>query len=357
MERMSQTNSNDSRHFEGQHDRSVDPHSARQVIGEDGDMRRVFERVAMVARSNAPVTLLGETGTGKEVVARSIHERSSRHDKPFLRVNCGAIAPELIDSELFGHEEGSFTGAKGRRRGWFERADTGTLLLDECGELTPPAQVRLLRVLQEGTFERVGGEQTISVDVRIIAATHRDLDAMVKQGTFRSDLWYRLAVFPIDLPPLRERPNDLVEMTRVFAFESARKFGLKSCVPSSADLALVLDYRWPGNVRELKAVIDRAVLLGEGNYLDLATSLGRSTSSNKSLPSSSSNQESPTSSAARFDTLDEAMRRHIEKVLFATRGQIEGERGAAKILGINPHTLRGRMRKLDVDCASLPRDH
>ncbi len=225
-------------------DEHVDASRNRKVIGEFGDLRRVFERVDIVARSDAPVLLLGETGSGKEVIARAIHERSNRKDQPFLRVNCGAIAPELIDSELFGHEEGSFTGAKGKRRGWFERAHTGTLLLDECGELTPPAQVRLLRILQDGSFERVGGEQTVSVNVRIIAATHRDLQSMVSTGSFRSDLWYRLAVFPIDLPPLRSRPHDLIDMTNRFAQEAAHRFGLKACVPSSLDLALVMDYHW-----------------------------------------------------------------------------------------------------------------
>ena len=187
-----------------------------------------MEQVQLVAPSDTPVLILGETGSGKEVVARAIHSRSRRASGPFLRINCGAISPDLVDSELFGHERGSFTGAVAERKGWFERADCGTLFLDECGELPLPAQVRLLRVLQDGTFQRVGGERPMHVDVRVVAATHRDLPAMVASGQFREDLWYRIAVFPVRLPPLRERLTDIPALATHFALRAAKRLGLNA---------------------------------------------------------------------------------------------------------------------------------
>ena len=202
------------------------------VVGADTGMRGVMERVELVARSDVPVLVLGETGTGKELVARLIHTRSSRHSGPFLRVNCGAIPSELIDSQLFGHEKGAFTGAVETHQGWFERADGGTLLLDEIGELPPAAQVRLLRILQDGWLERVGGRQPIHVDVRVIAATHRDLAAMAVEGRFREDLWYRIAVFPILLPPLRERREDIPALACHFAERAAARFVLPLALPA-----------------------------------------------------------------------------------------------------------------------------
>jgi transcriptional regulator with GAF, ATPase, and Fis domain len=294
--------------------------------------------------------LLGQTGTGKEVIARVIHTHSSRAPHAFLRVNCGAIPPELIDSELFGHERGAFTGASETRPGWFERADGGTLLLDEVGELPPAAQVRLLRVLQDGWLERVGGRQPIHVDVRIVAATHRDLGAMVTEGRFREDLWYRLAVFPIFLPPLRQRREDIPALAVHFAHRAAVRFSLPLVLPSDDDIALLSEYSWPGNIRELGAVIDRAAILGNGERLEVGPALGLSA------------QQTPTSPAAdpparprRLDSfaqilpLDEAMKQHIEAALTVTQGRIEGRRGAAAALKINPHTLRARMRKLGID--------
>ena len=244
------------------------------IIGIDTGLRPVMERVALVAPTAAPVLILGETGSGKEVVARTIHDRSRRASGPFLRVNCGAIPTELVDSELFGHERGSFTGAVGDRKGWFERADGGTLFLDECGELTPAAQVRLLRILQDGTFERVGSEHSVTVDVRVIAATHRDLQAMVAAGTFREDLWYRLAVFPLRLPPVRERIEDIPSMAAHFALRAAKRTGVAAVLPTPEDLSLLANYSWPGNVRELRTVIERAVILGDGKHLEVATALG-----------------------------------------------------------------------------------
>jgi transcriptional regulator with GAF, ATPase, and Fis domain len=327
------------------------PHAAPAIVGEHRGLRPVLRRVDQVAPADVPVLLLGETGSGKEVVARAIHERSERAAKPFVRVNCGAIAPDLIDSELFGHERGAFSGAIAQRRGWFERADGGTLFLDEVGELSLAAQVRLLRVLQDGLLERVGGETTIAVDVRIVAATHRDLPSLVHERRFREDLWYRLAVFPILLPPLRDRREDLPDLVEHFVRKAARRFGLPAPAIESADLPLLAAYDWPGNVRELQSVIDRAVLLGGGRTLDVATALGAAprTVARAAKHASSSAEASRPSAVV---PLDEAMRTHIGLALAATRGRIEGANGAARLLGINPHTLRARMRKLGVAWAT-----
>jgi transcriptional regulator with GAF, ATPase, and Fis domain len=315
-----------------------------KIIGAAGGLRAVMERVAMVARTDLPVLILGETGSGKEVIARAIHEQSPRAKGPFIRVNCGAIPAELIDSELFGHEQGAFTGATALRRGWFERADEGTLLLDEIGELSPAAQVRLLRVLQEGIFERVGGEHPVRVNVRLVAATHRDLPAMVQNGGFREDLWYRIAGFPIVLPSLRERQRDIPALAAHFAKRAAHRFGLRPQMPAAADLALLTRYEWPGNIRELASVMDRAAILGDGQRLAVAQALGGAPG-----PETAPQPRAATSSSDERFTLDEAMRRHIEAALAAARGKIEGARGAAKLLDINPHTLRARMRKLGID--------
>jgi len=219
------------------------------IVGAESGLKTVMERVELVAPSDLPVLILGETGSGKEVIARAIHQRSPRYGGPFLRVNCGAIPPELIDSELFGHEKGSFTGATGLRKGWFERADGGSLFLDEVSELPHAAQVRLLRVLQDGTFERVGGQHTLTVDVRVIAATHPDLQVKVGDGRFRQDLWYRIAVFPIELPPLRDRPEDIPALANHFAQRSARRFGFLPLTVPAEELPLLLAYSWPGNAR------------------------------------------------------------------------------------------------------------
>ena len=314
------------------------------IVGAGSGLREVMEHVALVAGSDAPVLILGETGSGKEVVARAIHDRSRRAVGPFLRVNCGAIPTELVDSELFGHEKGSFTGAVGERKGWFERADGGTLFLDECGELPPAAQVRLLRILQDGSYERVGGEKSRRVDVRIVAATHRDLRAMVDDGRFRQDLWYRLAVFPIHLPPLRERLGDVEALASHFAGRAAARLGLPRLSPTAGDVELLVRYPWPGNVRELAAVIERAAILGDGRGLDVARALGAPTAPRAVPPSPALHVE-----PSPFPTLDQAAAMHIERALSRTAGRIEGPAGAAAVLGVNPHTLRSRMRKLGVD--------
>jgi len=306
------------------------------VVGADAGLREVMRQVEQVARTDAPVLLLGETGSGKDVVARSIHKRSQRAAGPILRVNCGAIAPELVDSELFGHERGSFTGAAAQRRGWFERADGGTLFLDEIGELPLAAQVRLLRVLQDGTFERVGGHEELRTNTRVIAATHRDLAAMVRAGRFREDLWYRIHVIAIRLPPLRQRRADIAALAAHFAERAGRRLGAHQLTVRPADLALLQGYDWPGNVRELAAVIDRAAILGGGVRLEIARALGGSE------PASAPEE------VDAFPTLDAAMREHIERALVRSRGKIEGATGAAKLLGLHANTLRSRMEKLGV---------
>jgi formate hydrogenlyase transcriptional activator len=319
------------------------------IVGANGRLRPVLERVALVSPSDAPVLILGETGSGKEVIARAIHTRSARSAGPFIRVNCGAIPPDLIDSELFGHEKGSFTGAVGTRRGWFERADEGTLFLDEIGELPPAAQVRLLRVLQEGVFERVGGEKSIKVDVRIVAATHQDLATMVQHGKFREDLWYRIAVFPIVLPPLREHPEDIAALAEHFAQRAAVRFGLTPQRLLPQDIVLLSNYAWPGNVRELAAVIDRAAILGAGSCLEVGKALGLLPGVSPVSAMSTALAPEVRGLASTSLPLDTAMRQHIEAILTTTRGRVEGPHGAAHLLGMNPHTLRGRMRKLGID--------
>ena len=316
-----------------------------RLIGSDTGLAAVMARARLVSRSGAPVLLFGETGTGKEIIARAIHEHSGFRSGPFRRVNCGAIAPELIDSELFGHEQGAFTGAVSRRKGWFEQADGGTLFLDEVGELPPAAQVRLLRVLQDGEVVRVGGERPVHVKVRIVAATHRQLPVMVETQTFREDLYYRLAVFPIVIPPLRDRPSDIRAFAEYFAERAADRFGLRPVPVSADDVRVLAAYRWPGNVREMAAVMDRAVLIGQGRVLSVAAALGAGTPSTDP-PATPNAAGRP---APGIEPLDTVIRRHIESALRATAGRVEGRHGAARLLRINPHTLRSRMRKLRID--------
>jgi hydrogenase-4 transcriptional activator len=326
------------------------PASDERLIGGDTGLAAVMARAHMVAKSAAPVLLFGETGTGKEIIARAIHEESAFRNGPFRRVNCGAIAPELIDSELFGHEQGAFTGASTRRKGWFEQASGGTLFLDEVGELALPAQVRLLRVVQDGEVVRVGGERPVRVNVRIVAATHRDLPAMVEAQSFREDLYYRLAVFPIVIPPLRDRPSDIRAFAEYFAERAANRFGLKPIAVSEDDVRLLSEYRWPGNVREIAAVMDRAVLIGQGRSLNVTAALG----SSPRPPTATTTPNDPPKPAT-IEPLDLIIRRHIEAALTATHGRVEGPFGAARLLRINPHTLRARMRKLKIDWSGFRR--
>jgi transcriptional regulator with GAF, ATPase, and Fis domain len=329
------------------------PDGEEMIVGAESGLREVMEGVAQVSQSDVPVLIFGETGSGKEVVARSIHSRSRRAAGPFLRVNCGAIPTELVDSELFGHERGSFTGATQRRQGWFERSDGGTLFLDEIAELSLAAQVRLLRVLQDGTFERVGGQQAQRVDVRVVAATHRDLRALVAEGRFREDLWYRLAVFPIELPALRDRIQDMPALATHFAERASRRLGLPYVAASRRDIDLLCTYPWPGNIRELAAVIDRAAILGNGERLEIARALGLQHAP-LPLPRRDSGTV-PVADPSQLPSLDEVARRHIKTALEAAAGRVEGPHGAARLLGINPHTLRGRMRKLGIDWSRFRR--
>ncbi|MDR0870999.1 MAG: sigma-54 dependent transcriptional regulator [Planctomycetaceae bacterium] len=351
--------------------------AANTIIGHNSSLKPVLERAKLVARSDVPVLLLGETGSGKEVLAKYIHEESNRSGEPFLKVNCGAVPQELIDSYLFGHEKGAFTGAVDRRKGWFESANGGTLLLDEIGELPLAAQVRFLRVLQDGNFEPVGsGGKTVKVDVRVIAATHRNLQQMVKEGMFREDLWYRISVFPIRIPPLRERRGDIEALTRYFVRKATAKFHLPDVLITKENLAVLAAEPWLGNVREFAAVIDRAVLLGEGLRLALTESLDSvahgerqayqavevpiemlsdvDSATDFQLPSEKNAETA--SLEMKFPTLDEAVRRHIEAALSRTHGVIEGSNGAAALLDINPHTLRAKMRKLGVDWSKFRRN-
>ncbi|HEY6508266.1 MAG TPA: sigma-54 dependent transcriptional regulator [Vicinamibacterales bacterium] len=320
-----------------------------RLIGGDTGLAAVMARARMVSRSGAPVLLFGETGTGKEILARAVHEHSAFRRGPFRRVNCGAISPELIDSELFGHEQGAFTGAVARRKGWFEQADGGTLFLDEVGELPLAAQVRLLRVVQEGEVVRVGGERAVHVNVRIVAATHRDLPAMVESRTFREDLYYRLSVFPIVIPPLRDRPGDIRAFADYFAERAANKFGLRPVPVSDDDVRVLAQYRWPGNVREMAAVMDRAVLIGQGHALNVSAALGLSVQ----VPTGHATRVAEDPPRDAIAPLDDVIRRHIEAALLRTHGRVEGPHGAARLLRINPHTLRARMRKLKVNWRSF----
>jgi hydrogenase-4 transcriptional activator len=318
---------------------------AGAVVGSDGGLRDVMAGVRRVCQTDAPVLLLGETGTGKELVAREIHNRSHRARGPFLKVNCGAIPSELVDSELFGHDKGSFTGAVADRRGWFERADGGTLFLDEIAELPPAAQVRLLRVLQDGTFERVGGQRPLHADVRIVAATHRDLRGMATDGRFREDLWHRIGVFPLRIPPLRERLADLTELAAHFAARAGERLHGRPLLPNADDLRLLRAYPWPGNVRELGAVIERAAILGDGQRLDVAAALGVQVDA----APKNDGPRSPAVASNSEGSLEAVNRRAICEALRVSAGKVEGRGGAAARLGLSPSTLRSRMKRLEID--------
>jgi len=309
------------------------------LVGADFGLREVMEKVHRVAPLLSPVLLVGETGTGKEAIANAIHELSQRSSGPLIKVNCGAIPETLIDSELFGHEKGAFTGAIARKRGRFERADGGTIFLDEVSELPPQVQVRLLRVLQEKEIERVGGQETIKVDVRIVSATHMDLQNLVNSGQFREDLYFRLNVFPIIVPPLRERKNDIPLLVHHFIEKKAHEMAL-SDVPnlSPGEIDRLMQYEWPGNVRELENAVERAIILSKSNDLKFGKIINGEAQSNGPIKAYS----------RETDRLVEMEARHIEAVLDKTGGRVNGEGGAADLLGINPSTLRHRMRKLGI---------
>ncbi|HLK89869.1 MAG TPA: sigma 54-interacting transcriptional regulator [Polyangia bacterium] len=318
-----------------------------EVIGLDPGLRAVMESVARVAPTNTNVLVTGETGTGKELVARAIHEASARRERLLIKVNCAAISAGLVESELFGHEKGAFTGAVQRRKGRFELAHGGTLFLDEVGELPLETQVKLLRVLQEREFERVGGSETVHVDVRVIAATNRNLREMVARGQFREDLYYRLAVFPVALPPLRERTADIPLLARSFLLRFARQAGrpIHDIAPEAMDA--LCSYRWPGNVRELQNVIERSVVLARGRLLDLDALPDLSAGMPFAvLDEGSTRTPEPVYAIGRAGrTIDELQRGYVAEVLAETSWVIEGERGAARRLGLHPNTLRSRLKR------------
>ena len=309
-----------------------------EIVGSSPALKEVLTRVSQVAPTDATVLLTGETGTGKELIARAIHKRSQRAAKAFVTVNCAAIPQTLIGSELFGHERGAFTGALQRRLGRFELAEGGTIFLDEIGELPAEMQSALLRVLQEREFERVGGTQTIRTDVRVIAATNRDLKAAMTNGTFRSDLFYRLQVFPIAIRPLRERKEDIPLLVEYFVDRYASKMGKKIRSIEPRSLALLESYLWPGNIRELQNVIERAVIVSENEVLGIDESW---------LPRESARAEAETGRLSRITPEEE--KTIIEGVLAETRGRVSGSSGAARKLGIPPTTLESRIRTLKIN--------
>jgi transcriptional regulator with GAF, ATPase, and Fis domain len=314
--------------------------SGDEVIGARHGLRQVMESVDQVAPLKNTILIVGETGVGKEVIANAIHRRSPRNNGPFIKVNCGAIPENLIDSELFGHEKGAFTGAISQKRGRFERANGGTIFLDEIGELPPWAQVRLLRVLQTQEIERVGGSPPIRLDIRVIAATHRDLRQMVKEGTFREDLWFRINAFPIHIPPLRQRRADIPLLVNYFIRKKSRELGIHTIpAPDANAINRLANQNWPGNVRELENSVERALIQHRQGPLLFHRSLEYPREDGVTIPLESD---------AAPMTLDDAMRLHITKTLSETNGRINGPNGAAALLGLHPNTLRNRMRKLVV---------
>jgi hydrogenase-4 transcriptional activator len=313
-----------------------------EIIGSDFGLKTVMEMVQQVAPLDSPVLLLGETGTGKEVIANAIHYSSPRKDGPFIKVNCGAIPETLLDSELFGHEKGAFTGAISQRRGRFERADKGTIFLDEIGELPPQAQVRLLHVLQKKEIERVGGTRSIPVDIRILSATNRNLQEMIASGRFREDLWFRLNVFPITIPPLRQRKEDIPALVHHFVDRKSMELKLtERPVLAPGTIDKLVAYHWPGNVRELENMVERALIQNHGGILSFDTL----------LPGLAPGDRKGVQDAGRHRvllSLDEIAGRHIRRALEMARGKINGPGGAAQILGLHPNTLRKRMNKLGI---------
>ncbi len=335
-------------------------HPFEELVGSSPTLGAALHKVDQVAPGNTSVLILGETGTGKELIARAIHNRSARRDRPLVKVNCSAISAGLVESELFGHVKGAFTGALERRVGRFELADGGTIFLDEIGELPLETQVKLLRVLQEQEFEPVGSSRTIRVDVRVIAATNRDLQEAVRTGRFRPDLFYRLNVFPVEIPPLRERRADIPQLVMFFLSRFSRKLGKQISAVAPETMQHLSAYEWPGNVRELQNVIERAVVLCEGPVLEIdpdLVPLSAATSRASEPVTPSGGVDAPPANevagvrAAASDgiaPLEEMERRHIVAALEATAGVIHGPKGAARILKVHPNTLRSRMEKLGI---------
>ena len=312
-------------------------HNFEEIVGNSNKLKSVLKQIELVAKTDSTVLIRGETGTGKELIARAIHNLSGRNDRPLIKVNCPAIPSGLIESELFGHEKGAFTTALTEKIGKFELADCGTIFLDELGDLPLDAQAKLLRVIQEREFERVGGNRSIKVDVRIIAATNRSLEEAVSAGNFRSDLFFRLNVFPINLPALRERKDDVLLLAKYFIQKFMNKIGKDLKSVSDSTLKVLRDYHWPGNIRELENIIERAIILSTNDKLNIPKNLF-------------SVNISP---AESYQKLDDLERGHILQILNDTGWRINGEKGAAQILGINPNTLRSRMEKLGINKADI----
>lgn len=313
-------------------------HTFPEIIGNSREMQKTFGLITQVAPSDSTVLILGETGTGKELIARAIHNNSPRKHGPMVKVNCAALPASLIESELFGHERGSFTGAFERRIGKFELANNGTLFLDEIGEMSPDLQVKLLRALQEKEIERVGGKGTIKVNVRIVAATNRDLEKEMEDGRFRSDLFYRLNIFPIDVPPLRDRREDIPLLASHFIQLFSKKSGKKIRAIGGLALQELMRYNWPGNIRQLEHLIERSILLTPGDTI-------------KQVHLPSPKQNALTKSGGReieIKTIDENERDHILCMLKYCKGRIAGDGGAAEILGVPPSTLNSKIKRLGI---------
>jgi len=320
--------------------------SGIQPVGANFGLREVMKNARLVASTNSPVIILGETGTGKEVIANTIHQLSDRRNKPMVKIQCGAIPESLLDSELFGHEKGAFTGAIVSHRGKFERADGGTIFLDEIRELTLNSQVKLLRVLQEKVIEKLGSTKTIHLDVRVIAATNRNLENMVKDLTFREDLWFRLNIFPIHLPPLRFRKEDIPALVRYFIDKKCHELNFSQIpVVTNEVMDHLLSYSWPGNIRELQNVIERALILNSGKYFTIPELFLTTDTASKHSAQNEFYQDEEVSDL----TLDQIQIKHIRNTLARCNGIVSGNKGAARLLGINPNTLRARMKRLGIN--------
>jgi formate hydrogenlyase transcriptional activator len=326
-------------------------HNFEEIVGNSPALLDVLRKVETVAPTDSTVLIMGETGCGKELIARAIHNRSKRKSRPLVKVNCGAIPTGLVESELFGHMKGAFTGALERRIGRFELADGGTLFLDEVSELPLETQVKLLRVLQEHEFEPLGSSRTVQVNVRIIAASNRNLEQAIQDGRFRADLFYRLNVLPMTLPPLRQRRTDIPLLTHFFVDRFSRQFGKRITGVAQDTMHVLSDYSWPGNIRELQNVIERAVVLCPGTVLKLGKDLLPVTGPEyeQETAIASGNGSHPAESHSSLETIE---KNHILQVLKQTQGVIEGPRGAAKILNLHPNTLRSRMKKLGIERSS-----
>jgi transcriptional regulator with GAF, ATPase, and Fis domain len=318
-------------------------HNFEEIIGSSAGLLAVLEQVKCVAPTDATTLVLGETGTGKELIARAIHSSSSRADKPFIKINCAALPSGLIESELFGHERGAFSGAIQRRTGRFELANGGTIFLDEIGEMPADVQVKLLRVLQEREFERVGGSQTIKVDVRVVAATNRDLHKAMRDSEFREDLFYRLNVFPVTLPPLRERASDIPQLVQFFIQKYGPRVGRHMNSVDEATMQRLMDYQWPGNIRELENIVERSLILATSGVFTIEAQF---LPAHVHVPTvEASAQRDQGASAGKLDSVQ---REHICTILQQSNWVLEGERGAARRLGMKPATLRHRMKRLGI---------